>query len=211
MAAPSYESIRLFESDFIEHFSHIRPYVVLVVWGPLVAFFGYLTFRNWPADQSALLTIPLVLSGILFWTLSEYVLHRFVFHFKAKSERGKRISFLFHGVHHAQPMEKTRLVMPPVVSIPIGVFFFGLFYLAFFIIVKRPYLLYPVFSGTILGYLLYDMTHYSLHHFKINKGYFLTLRKNHMRHHSKTPNKRFGVTTLLWDFVFGTMVKETEE
>jgi hypothetical protein len=61
--------------------------------------------------------------GLILWTLIEYGVHRFVFHFKPRNAWQERISFLFHGVHHAQPMAKSRLVMPPAVSIPLALLF----------------------------------------------------------------------------------------
>ncbi len=91
---------------------------------------------------------------------------RFAFHFRPRNAWQERISFLMHGVHHAQPMEKTRLVMPPPVSIPLAGVFFGLFRLLF-----GPYWVAPLFSGLVTGYLIYDLTHYSLHHFHLPFAY----------------------------------------
>ena len=116
----------------------------------------------------------------------------------------ERIAFLFHGVHHAQPQCKTRLVMPPVVSIPLAALFFGLFYLVFAVIFKAPQLIAPVFSGFIIGYLIYDLTHYATHHFAMRAGYAKYIKRYHMQHHYKTPDKRFGVSSPLWDMVFNT-------
>lgn len=199
------EPIRLFKSDFMEFFSHIHPAVILVIWIPIIGLFGFLSFFLSPAGVNYLLYIPLFLGGIFLWTFMEYILHRFVFHYHAKSERAKKFFFLFHGVHHAEPMEKTRLVMPPVVSIPLGGIFFALFYLVFAVLIGRFHLLFPMFTGFALGYLLYDVTHYSLHHFNLKSGYLKAVRKNHMRHHATEPDKRFGVTSNLWDYVFKTM------
>lgn len=202
------EPIRLFDSDFLEFFSHIHPAVILAVWLPILFAVGYFAGRTWPAGINPAWIIPLAAAGLFFWTLIEYLLHRFVFHFHPKTERGKRISFLFHGVHHAQPMEKSRLVMPPAVSIPLGAIFFVLFYVIFGLIISALHLMFPIFSGFVLGYIIYDMTHYSLHHIRIKKGYMFRVRKNHMVHHGSTPDKRFGVTGNLWDRVFGTLPKE---
>jgi sterol desaturase/sphingolipid hydroxylase (fatty acid hydroxylase superfamily) len=105
-------------------------------------------------------------------------------------------------------MEKSRLVMPPAVSIPLGAIFFVLFYVIFGLIISALHLMFPIFSGFVLGYIIYDMTHYSLHHIRIKKGYMFRVRKNHMVHHGSTPDKRFGVTGNLWDRVFGTLPKE---
>ena len=83
--------------------------------------------------------IPLgFLAGLFLWTFAEYTLHRFLFHHKPTSPRQERIFFLFHGIHHAQPQVKTRLVMPFPVSIPMALLFFGLFYLILGVAVEMP-------------------------------------------------------------------------
>ncbi len=132
------------------------------------------------------------------------MLHRFVFHYEPKTERQEKIFFLFHGVHHAQPQLKTRLVMPPVVSIPLAFLFYGLYYLVVAVLLGGPQWVAPLFSGFVVGYLIYVMTHYATHHFPMRSGYLKYLKRYHMMHHYKTPDQRFGVSSPLWDFVFGT-------
>lgn len=200
---PSEEPIRLFKSDFLEFFTHISPITVLIIWLPVI---GYFIFRTIVAQTDTwMFLILLIFLGLFFWTIAEYLLHRFLFHFPAKSDWQKRLAFLFHGIHHQQPKIKTRLVMPPAVSIPLAGLFFGLFYLLFSVILSVPSWLAPVFAGFILGYVLYDMTHYSTHHISMKKGYFRQVRVHHMHHHFQTPEQRFGVTSPIWDYVFGTM------
>ena len=199
----SEEPIRLFDSNFLEFFTHISPIAVLVIWLPVVGFFIY---RSIIQNGSRIVIIPIgVLAGLFLWTLAEYLLHRFLFHFPAKTPSQERISFLFHGIHHEQPKVKTRLVMPPAVSIPLAVLFYGLYYVIFGIILGISHWVAPIFSGFILGYVLYDMTHYSTHHIPMKKGYLRQIRQQHMHHHFQTPDQRFGVTSPLWDHVFGTM------
>lgn len=196
--------IRLFKSDFMEFFSHISPITVTVIWLPVSIYFMVSSILKAPSGIFPYY-IPLgFLGGLFFWTLAEYTLHRFLFHMPVKGEKMERIVFLFHGVHHAQPQCKTRLVMPPVVSFPLAALFFGLFYLIFAVIFKAPQLIAPVFSGFIIGYLIYDLTHYATHHFAMRAGYGKYIKRYHMQHHYKTPDKRFGVSSPLWDVVFNT-------
>jgi len=196
--------IRLFKSDFLEFFSHISPIVVVVIWLPVSLFFLVRSILQAPPAAFPFY-IPLgFVLGLFLWTLSEYLLHRFLFHMQVKGERAQRIIFLFHGVHHAQPQCKTRLVMPPVVSIPLAVIFYGLFYLIFAVFFQAGQWVAPVFSAFILGYLIYDITHYATHHFPMRKGYAKFIKRYHMQHHYKTPDKRFGVSSPLWDKVFST-------
>jgi sterol desaturase/sphingolipid hydroxylase (fatty acid hydroxylase superfamily) len=196
--------IRLFNSDFLEFFSHIHPLVVLGLWLPVVVFFLWrgsvflpeAVFWGW---------LPVVyIFGIFVWTLAEYLLHRFLFHYPASTPRQKRIFFLFHGVHHAQPRSKTRLVMPPVLSVPMAGLFYGLFTLIVGRLMGMSYLIAPLFAGFITGYLIYDMLHYAMHHFQMRKGYWKKIRRHHMQHHFQTPNERYGVSSPLWDAVFRT-------
>lgn len=196
--------IRLFKSDFLEFFSHISPIAVLAIWLPVALFFLIWSIVKAPAGVFPV-HIPVgFLLGLFLWTLSEYLLHRFLFHMPVKGEKAERIVFLFHGVHHAQPQQKTRLVMPPAVAIPLAAIFYGIYHLFFAVLLNAPHWVAPVFSAFIIGYLIYDLTHYATHHFPMRSGYAKYIKRYHMQHHYKTPNKRFGVSSPIWDVVFST-------
>ncbi len=201
----SKEPIRLFKSDFLEFFTHVHPAVIVIIWLPVMVFFLVRAVRA-VAPGTSWVHIPLgMFIGLFLWTLAEYMLHRFVFHFRPRNAWQERVSFLFHGVHHAQPMSKTRLVMPPAVSIPLALLFYGLFWLVVGRLLGAAQWIAPLFSGFILGYLWYDLTHYALHHFPAQRGYYKMIRLHHMRHHGKNPHLRYGVSSPLWDYVFHTM------
>jgi len=198
------QPIRLFKSDFLEFFTHIHPAVVVIIWLPVAVYFLWRGIAQWPASVHPA-GIPLgFLLGVLLWTLTEYTMHRFVFHYEPKGERMQQLFFLFHGVHHAQPQLKTRLVMPPVVSIPLALVFYGLFTAVFGRLFAAPHLVAPVFAGFVLGYLAYDMIHYATHHWPMRWGYLKFLKRYHMMHHFKKPDAYYGVSSPLWDMVFGT-------
>lgn len=194
--------IRLFKSDFMEFFTHISPLVVIIIWLPVVVVMLILPSGAGSAP-AAVLAGGWVL-GLLFWTLAEYLLHRFVFHFPPKTPRMERITFLFHGVHHAQPQCKTRLVMPPVVSIPLAGLFYGLFWLVAGTLAGSPAWVNPLMAGFITGYLAYDLTHYATHHFPMRSGYARYIKRYHMMHHYKNPDGLYGVSSPVWDYVFRT-------
>jgi sterol desaturase/sphingolipid hydroxylase (fatty acid hydroxylase superfamily) len=196
--------IRLFKSDFLEFFTHISPVAVTIIWTPVILFFMIRPIVNL-APGSAWAHIPLgFLAGLFLWTFAEYMIHRFVFHYDPKSERVAKIWFMFHGVHHVQPQLKTRLVMPPALSIPLAI----LFYFAYDLVVGKalnaPAWVDPIFSGFMLGYLVYDLTHYATHHWPMRWGVLKYLKRYHMMHHFKTPQARYGVSSPVWDVVFGT-------
>lgn len=192
------ETCRMFESDFLERFSRINPITIFVVWVPVTL--GML-YRSWSRHAlSPLVMAGLFAAGLLMWTLCEYVLHRYVFHWMEDSPRGRRIHFLLHGVHHDFPNDKSRLVMPLPVSIPLGMIFLAAFCLLFGIQIAEP-----LFAGLVFGYLVYDGTHYAVHHFKQTTRLGRFVKRHHMLHHHMDHDGGFGVSSPLWDLIFRTM------
>jgi sterol desaturase/sphingolipid hydroxylase (fatty acid hydroxylase superfamily) len=190
------ESVPMFENRFLEFFSHVHPATPLVIYIPVIALMLDLALRQ--RSLGVALVVGLVIFGLLIWTFVEYTMHRWVFHYQPTSRWGKQLHFLFHGVHHDYPKDASRLVMPPVVSIPLALSFFGLFLLVFGQVAP------PAFAGFLLGYLFYDMVHYATHHFSMKGGVWLWLKKYHMRHHYDDDHSGYGVSSPLWDYVFGT-------
>ncbi len=198
------EPIRLFKSDVLEFFTHIHPAVIVVIWLPVVFAFLIRAVVQRPAGVSMLYVPAGFALGVFLWTLAEYLLHRFVFHYRPRAPWQEKIVFLFHGIHHLQPQCKTRLVMPPAVSVPLAFVFYGAVYLIAGRALGAPHWVAPVFAGLVAGYLTYDLTHYATHHLPMKGRLLKYLKRHHMLHHFKTPDQRFGVSSPLWDFVFGT-------
>ena len=202
--APQNGSPRMFRVEWIEKYlSRVKPWHVLLVWVPVVA---YLVYRGLHVPGISAGTFAgALLGGLLFWTMLEYVLHRWVFHYtpNPNSELSQDFHFLIHGVHHDWPHDPDRLVMPPVMSILLAVV---LGYPIFLVVGARYF--DPFFAGLVLGYLWYDMTHYAVHHVKPRTEVGAKLRKHHFLHHFKTPEARYGVSTPLWDVVFGTLPRD---
>ncbi|WP_394829753.1 sterol desaturase family protein [Pendulispora albinea] len=192
------ETTRMFESDFLEWFSRIHPATPFIAWIPVSSYVVYRSASR--GDLSGLGIAGLFLLGVFAWTLAEYVLHRYVFHWTKDTPLGRRIHFLVHGVHHDFPNDKDRLVMPLGASIPLGVIFYALYYFT-----MGPRLGEPFFAGFVIGYLLYDGTHYAVHHFKQTTRIGKFLRRHHMMHHHADHDGGFGVSSPLWDLVFNTM------
>jgi sterol desaturase/sphingolipid hydroxylase (fatty acid hydroxylase superfamily) len=70
----------------------------------------------------------------------------------------------------------------------------------------------PFFAGFIFGYLCYDMIHYMLHHFSMRGNKFgLWLQQYHNLHHYANDDKGFGVSSPLWDVIFGTVDPKMRE
>jgi sterol desaturase/sphingolipid hydroxylase (fatty acid hydroxylase superfamily) len=197
------ESVKMFKSDFLELFTHVHPVVPHVIYLPLTCYMAYMSVENKVAFLAALL---LFLLGLFLWTLTEYVLHRFVFHFHPKTAFGQKIFFVFHGVHHDYPNDSKRLVMPPAVSIPLAIIFYFLFRG-----IVGAHFLPPFFGGFLIGYLVYDTSHYAFHHFRVHGKTLEYLKRHHTRHHYMNPDINYGVSSPLWDFVFGTYHKATNK
>jgi sterol desaturase/sphingolipid hydroxylase (fatty acid hydroxylase superfamily) len=71
-----------------------------------------------------------------------------------------------------------------------------------------PHLHYPFFAGLVAGYVWYDLTHYYLHHAVPKTAVGKWMRKYHLVHHFQTPGVRYGITSPLWDHVFGTYPRD---
>lgn len=198
------ESARLFKSDFIELFSKVHWSVPLFLYLPLVIYFIYDAFAK--AELSLLMIGGYFLLGIVVWSITEYVMHRWVFHFEPKSEFGQKIHFIFHGVHHDYPNDSKRLVMPPAVSIPLAVLFYFLF-----LWILGPVSVGSFFAGFLLSYLFYDMLHYSVHHVNSNAKWFLALKTHHLKHHFKDPEAGYGVSSPVWDHIIGSTFSANKE
>jgi len=143
--------------------------------------------------------IAWIAGGWVFWTLTEYWLHRLVFHFEPEDGIGARLHWIIHGVHHDHPNDPLRLVMPPSVSVPLALVFWGLFHL---VIGGQSADLFA--CGFLVGYLAYDMTHYALHHHKPRTRLGKLFYELHMRHHFQDHTRGFGVSSPWWDIVFRT-------
>ena len=198
------KSIRMFSSDFMDSFSRVHWTVPLYLYIPVIGFSVYASIAY--TKLSWYMGIMWFLLGVILWTLAEYILHRFVFHYHPTTELGKRIHFMTHGVHHDYPRDSMRLVMPPVVSVPLAFLFFFAFRL-----VLGAEITWPFFGGFVLGYLTYDMLHYATHHANISWSWFKKLRKHHMNHHYKEPDLGFGVTNTIWDSLFMTQMSRADK
>lgn len=191
------DSPRMFESDLLDSLSRTHFLFVAIVFIPAVGIlFGVSLYRG----VSWIGTVALAAAGLITWTLVEYWLHRTLFHWVPNASWGPRLHFLLHGVHHTHPNDRFRLVLPPGASLPLFVLFvviwisvFGDFGWAFH-------------SGFTAGYVAYDLTHYYLHHGKPRARWLRKLQGHHMSHHfnKRFADKRFGVSSPLWDIVFGT-------
>ncbi|MBC7714445.1 MAG: sterol desaturase family protein [Rhizobacter sp.] len=191
------ESIRIFKNPILEATTHVHPIVPLVLWTPVIIFLFYYGITTQGVNASEL--VVLFFAGFVLWTFTEYIMHRYVFHWDAKSAAGKYFVFLFHGLHHDDPQDPTRLVMPPVPAILLA----SILYFIFSFIFPAKYL-QVIMAYFMIGYLCYDYIHYATHHFPMTSRMGKYLRKYHLQHHYSGERSKYGVSSPVWDYVFRT-------
>ncbi|KAI5996501.1 hypothetical protein F5J12DRAFT_854000, partial [Pisolithus orientalis] len=216
-------SARLFGPDVLEVFTRTVWYVVPVVWLPIAInlFVRSMLQFNMPlpsfwdnpiypffklsslASDMFMKTLPCFLLGNLIWTLLEYGMHRFLFHIDdllPDKPVFLTLHFLLHGIHHYMPMDRLRLVMPPVLFAVLQAPFTRLAYILFPTAVANG-----IISGSFTFYVIYDCMHYALHHTML-PAYMREMKKYHLAHHYKNFELGFGVTSKIWDYVFNTVL-----
>ncbi len=187
-------SNHLFERLTRTHF--LFPVILFYALSALMMLLAFLFIHS-----GILIAISLFISGVFAFTLTEYLIHRFLFHFNATTEKEKKIQYIIHGVHHEFPKDKDRLVMPPVVSLLLAVFFF----LVYFLLMKER--AFSFFSGFCFGYSTYLIIHYSVHRFRPPKSFLRILWKHHALHHYREDEGNYSVSFPFWDFVFRSSLK----
>lgn len=196
------ESARVYKNPILHHLSKNHISV------PLVIFYGVgvvLTIYSiYEFDISVLKAVLTFIVGMLLFTLAEYLIHRYIYHLPTVYEEG-HIPYAIHGIHHKYPKDKKRLVMPPVLSILISAAILGFNYLI------MGYIAFLFTAGFLFGYAAYLSVHYIVHRFKPPKNFLKTLWLHHSVHHYSDDTKAFGVSSPLWDYVFGTMPTKTKK
>jgi sterol desaturase/sphingolipid hydroxylase (fatty acid hydroxylase superfamily) len=188
---------RLFKNDFLEMLTKTHP---LVIWGMYLPVIVYLLYYSVSSlGYSPVRAALTFLGGMFFWSFFEYIAHRFIFHLVSKKKTLQKFAYTLHGNHHHYPRDRQRLFMPPVPSIIIATAIFGVMYL---LMHQNTFMFFP---GFILGYLMYGTMHYAIHAWNPPFKWMKGLWRNHHLHHYKNEHNGFGVSSTLWDHIFGTM------
>ncbi|CAH1448714.1 unnamed protein product [Lactuca virosa] len=193
----SKEGPRFFKSDFWEFLTKNEWYYIPSIWLPVVCWYTSKSFKMGLSLPQ--IAIILVL-GIFIWSFMEYSLHRFLFHIHTKSYWGNTLHYLLHGCHHKHPQDGLRLVFPPTATAILLVPLWNVLKL-----ISTPTVTPALFGGILLGYVMYDVTHYYVHHGQPKSQVPRSLKKYHLNHHFRIQNKGYGITSSLWDKVFGTL------
>jgi sterol desaturase/sphingolipid hydroxylase (fatty acid hydroxylase superfamily) len=188
---------RLFENPVLEKLS--RTHIAV----PLSVFFLYaaalLLWSVYTTEVSPFFTALFFFFGWVAFSWVEYNVHRYVFHLPATTPLRARFQYTIHGVHHEFPKDKDRLAMPPVLSVTLATLLLGVFRL-----LMADYA-FSFTAGFIVGYSMYLWVHYMVHAYAPPKNFFRILWLNHSIHHYKNGKSVFGVSSPLWDYIYGTM------
>lgn len=187
---------RIFENPVLEALTKTSPAITLVCYSTIAIVLLILGSRYFPISPYL---IPVIyVSGVLFWSLFEYFMHRYIFHINEHVHGTDRFQFIVHGVHHKNPKDEERVFMPPVPGLLITTLLLGLN----FLIMGRYAFCFT--AGMVNGYMFYAYIHYSVHN-RPPHPRFRKLWQHHAMHHYKYPDKAFGVSSPIWDMVFRTM------
>ncbi len=192
---------RLFQNDYLEMMTKTHPLVIYSIYFPVIILMLY--YGGAYKEITASLLALLFIGGALFWSLFEYIMHRYLFHYVADSQRAQRFIYTMHGVHHEYPRDRERLFMPPVPSLVIATLIFLGMHAA------MGWWALGFFPGFVFGYIMYGSMHYAIHAFAPPR-FLKALWRNHHLHHYKYPDKGFGVSSVLWDVVFRTVPKKED-
>ena len=157
-----------------------------------------------PVGYSAAYLAGSFLLGFLGFTLFEYLLHRFLFHYKAKGEKLGKLIFNVHGVHHRHPLDLSKY-RTPYYSRPLIVIVLFLL----FRILTGPSV-YGWLPGFLCGYAFYLLVHFIVHYCEIPNNALRFLWLNHDIHHYLNPRLAYGVSSPLWDWIIGTYPKKAD-
>lgn len=164
---------------------------------------GLLYYTKVATELSNWQVIGLFFGGTFFFTFVEYIVHRFAYHpGEHASPARQEFCYTVHGIHHDYPKDKKRLALPPVASVVVVTVL-----LVIFRVILGNFA-FSFLAGFLVGYALYLLVHYSVHIFRMPKNFLRALWVNHSIHHYSPEEVMFGVSSPLWDYVFGTLPKK---
>ena len=187
---------RIFNNSFLESLTK-TSFNITFTFYPLIVC-TLIALHIWYSDLALVGSILLYAIGFFYWTLFEYLMHRYLFHFISEKKWIQKFHYTIHGIHHDYPRDEERLFMPPVPGFLIASILFGVLY----ILLGNMAFLFE--GGMLSGYLIYVYVHYMVHAKRPIRG-LRFLWTHHAKHHYSHPEKAFGVSSPLWDYVFNTM------
>ncbi|WP_081847714.1 sterol desaturase family protein [Parasaccharibacter apium] len=191
--------VRIFQKDWMEALTLISFKTFLIFCSVFEGIVFLITLRN---NTNSLYTLLYTIAGIPIWLVTEYVLHRFVFHFRSNNKKIQRLIYIFHGNHHIQPNHPYRTLMPIIVTLPVGLLIWFLFSLSLGL--GRGSAL---FLGFYAGYTFYDCMHFATHNFRMKRFPLSLWKKHHLFHHYRTEEHNYSISFPWLDRLFRTHFK----
>jgi sterol desaturase/sphingolipid hydroxylase (fatty acid hydroxylase superfamily) len=200
----TYDLRKMSRADLIRaYFTHPSVLVYLGLAVVAIAVAALTADSPWP---------PLAAAAVaaLLYPLAEYLLHRFVLHGRYMY----KIPFLattwkrIHYDHHRDPNDLrvlfgalyTTLPTITVVALPVGWLVAGLPGAA------------AAFATGLLAFAFYEFCHCAQHlNFTPKSAFLRRIKQRHMAHHFHNESGNFGITSFLWDRVFGTLYETPKE
>jgi len=144
-------------------------------------------------------SIAFFIVGVIFFTFLEYAVHAWLFH----ENHPLRVFIEGHAHHHQNPFSYD--AMPFFMSAVIATIFA---YLLHFIMPTADAL--AIVGGMALGYFNYGIMHHIMHRREFSSKYWRYMQEFHFVHHKK-PKLNHGITTDIWDRIFGTYYEWSKE
>ncbi|HEX7316771.1 MAG TPA: sterol desaturase family protein [Pyrinomonadaceae bacterium] len=179
----------------VDRFQLYKPFIFYIV---------VLSVMQFAVVRSGASSIPsavgLFAVGLLTWGLYEYAIHRWILHREPKAEGFNLPGNLTHLRHHADPNSLQRLNVQLSESIPVCVSYF----LMAWALAGSWQAATHLFTGLIVGYFYYEYLDFQAHHGTSRGRLTRYFRKYHLQHHHYDATVRFGVTSPIFDYLFGT-------
>ena len=195
-------SVKMFDNPVLELLSKSNPPLIICFHMLLAGTILILGLGKSNFNLNEFMVVGFFMFGLLIWTLTEYLMHRFLFHLEGEHKLIKAFHYALHGHHHKNPTDQNHMFMPPAPAFIFITLFFGLFYL---FMGDFAYFFLPGFE---IGYLIYSLVHFSVHNPNASKGPLKKLWLHHAKHHYQSPEKAFGVSSTMWDFLFNTLPED---
>jgi len=149
--------------------------------------------RSW--DLAILIAI-----GLAIWTLLEYVFHRFLLHATVNSATLAKFINASHLAHHAAPRDPNHILVQPRFALTVSTLIYGIL----FALTRDLFQTAGILTGIWMGFLYYETVHYRVHMSLTHSPMLQWQRREHFYHHFSNAEQCFGVTSPVWDYVFGT-------
>jgi len=190
------------ERTLLKLFAARNPVTVLYF---VVPYFLTIVYLAREYNYSPLEAISYLMLSLFYWSLAEYCIHRYFFHFKSRFKTLNYMIGSFHIYHHKNP-EDLNVINSGWITAFFGLFLHGSI---FYLLSASFKSTFAILMGTLIIYYYYEWIHYLVHQ-KVYKGGLMKYYQDfHLTHHIK-PKSNYGQITPIWDFVFRTKIESID-